>query len=59
MIINNSNFSHKELSILNRALKVFKLDLIEKDRYFALDYKDALESVTIKIKEKLTHKRYL
>ena len=51
--------TRKELSILNRALKVFKLDLIEEDRYFALDYKDALESVTIKIKEKLTHKRYL
>ena len=52
-------FTRKELSILERSLKTFKLDLIEKDRYFALDYKDSLESVIIKIKEKLYHKRYL
>ncbi len=51
--------TRKELSILNRSLKVFKLDLIQKEIYFELDYKDALESVIIKIKERLNNKRYL
>ena len=51
--------TRKELSILNRSLKVFKLDLIQKEIYFDLDYPDSLESVIVKIKEKLNHKRYL
>jgi hypothetical protein len=59
MIINNSNFSHQELSILHRALKVYEIDLISTDFYDKLDYKNALESVKIKVKEKLNHKRYL
>ena len=51
MIINNSNFNQQELSILHRALKVYKIDLLSTDFYDKLDYKEALESVRIKIKE--------
>ena len=51
MIINNSNFNQQELSILHRALKVYRMDLLSTDFYDKLDYKDALESIRIKIKE--------
>tara|TARA_R110000765_G_scaffold62726_1_gene121888 strand:+ start:574 stop:786 length:213 start_codon:yes stop_codon:yes gene_type:complete len=49
--INNKMFTQQQLSILHRALKVYKIDLLSTDFYDKLDYKEALESVRIKIKE--------
>ncbi len=45
------NLTNQELSILHRAIKVYHIDLIEKEIDLLLDYPDALESVRIKIKE--------
>ncbi len=47
----NLTISHREMSILHRALKVYHIDLIEQNLDRFLDYPDALESIKIKIKK--------
>ena len=46
----NLTISDREMSILHRAIKVYHIDLIENDLDRLLDYPEALESITTKIK---------